>query len=182
MTENWVVLDETELLRHGGRITVTTQHVRLPDGREVPDFLRFATQSFACIFARLPDGRVICERQYKHGAGRVILTLPAGSQEADEPPLQTAQRELLEETGHESADWTSLGSATTHANAGGGTCHMFLARDCRKVAEPDSGDLETMSLEFLELSELLRVLREGGMPLLSDSSTVLNALMAEGAL
>ena len=61
-------------LRHGARIAVFQQHVRLPDGREVADFLRVDTQPFACILARTADGKVICERQYKHGAGRVILS------------------------------------------------------------------------------------------------------------
>jgi ADP-ribose pyrophosphatase len=182
MAETWTVLAETELLRRGARLVVSEQTVRLPDGREVPGYLRLSTPSFVCILARLEDGRIICERQYKHGAGRVILTLPAGAMDEGEAPLHAAQRELLEETGYESADWTALGTSVTHANAGGSTCYMFLARGCRKVAEPNSGDLETMTIELVPPAALLQAMRAGEMPLSSDPGTVLHGLIAEGLL
>lgn len=177
---DWTVLGEEEILRIGTRLTVSLQRVRLPDGREVENYLRFTSQPYVCIFAQTPDGAVLCERHYKHGAGRVILTLPAGAREDGEEPQAAAQRELLEETGYRSEEWTCLGAAITHANAGGGTFHMFLAKDCRRVADPNSGDLEDMAIGTMPLAELLCAATDGRMPLASDPATILHALRALG--
>ena len=56
------------------------------------------------VFAQTSSGKVIVERQYKHGIGKVSLTLPAGAVEDSEQPLAVAQRELKEETGYTSKD------------------------------------------------------------------------------
>ncbi len=179
---HWRVLEEDELLRLDARLTVWRQRVLLPNGREVADYMRFSTQPAVCIFAITRDGVVICERQYKHGAARIVLTLPAGGCEIREAPLQAAKRELLEETGYISDNWNSLGEIITHANAGGGRHHIYLARDCQKVAEPCSGDLEEMQIELLSIAALLQALADGQMPLSSDSSTILRSLLALGWL
>ncbi len=175
---HWVVLAERELLRVGGRLTVSQQRVRLPDGREVEDYLQFSSQSYVCIFALTPEGLVLCEQHYKHGPGRVILSLPAGACEGHEEPLVAAQRELLEETGHASSNWELLGEGLTHANAGGGRFHMYLARDCRKIAEPDSGDLEDITIQLMAIPALLQAVGRGDMPVSSDPATILHALKA----
>jgi ADP-ribose pyrophosphatase len=182
MTEKWTSLDSRELLRVGNRLRVSEERVRLPDGREVNDFLQFTTPAFATILAALPDGRILCERQYKHGPRRVILTLPAGALEAGEDPLTGARRELLEETGYVSDEWTPLGGRVTHANAGGGVTHGFLARNCRKVAEPNSGDLEDMTIEIQTPADILAAFADGQMALASDAAALLPGLMALGVL
>ena len=44
------------------------------------------------------DERVLCLRQYRHTNGQDFVELPAGLRDAgDEPPVETAQRELREE-------------------------------------------------------------------------------------
>jgi ADP-ribose pyrophosphatase len=134
------------------------------------------------ILAETEDGRILCERQYKHGPRQVILTLPSGSIEKEEEPLVAAKRELLEETGYVSDDWTFMATRITQANAGGSWTHSFLARRCRKVSEPDSGDLEEMIIECLSPAELLAALRAGDMPLLADAAALLPGLQALGIL
>jgi 8-oxo-dGTP pyrophosphatase MutT (NUDIX family) len=51
-------------------------------------------------------------RQYKHGAREILLELPGGLCDANEPPEEAAQRELLEETGYAADRLTPL--ATLH--------------------------------------------------------------------
>jgi ADP-ribose pyrophosphatase len=56
-----------------------------------------------------------------------------------EPPLEAAQRELLEETGYVAARWTWLAEAPSSAGLTSETVHLFLARGL--VAEgPGGGD------------------------------------------
>jgi ADP-ribose pyrophosphatase len=182
MTKIWEVLDRRELLTVENRLRVFQEHVRLPDGREIPDYLQFSTQPYVVIVAETPGGSIICERQYKHGPKKIILTLPAGIIEPGEPPEQAAQRELLEETGYSAATWQALGEFVTNGNAGGGRCYTFLARDCRKVAEPDNRDLEEIIIELKRPDEVLAALFASQMPLMSDAAALLPALIRIGYL
>jgi ADP-ribose pyrophosphatase len=58
-----------------------------------------------------------------------------GRQEEGESPLECAKRELLEETGLSSDDWT-LWKSYTPSMKMEWDIHVFIAKDCRKVAEP----------------------------------------------
>lgn len=182
MSESWLSLGKRELLRVDKRLAVFAEHIRLPDGREVEDYIHIWTPDFSSIVAQVPDGRLICERQYKHGPRRMILSLPAGALEDGESPLDGAKRELLEETGYVSDDWQFLSRRDMQANAGGGTTNAFLARNCRKVAEPDSGDLEEMTIELKTLEEVLQAFLDDEMPLVSDAAALLPGLLALGYL
>lgn len=62
------------------------------------------------VLATLADGRVAMVRQYRPAVDRVTLELPGGLREADEDPVCTARRELLEEAGlHLSRDVSLIG-------------------------------------------------------------------------
>jgi ADP-ribose pyrophosphatase len=182
MLSSWTLLGTRKLLQVGKRLTVHSEHVRLPDGREIEDYLQFRTPDFAVVVALTEDGHIICERQYKHGPRRCILSLPAGAIEEGESPLAAAQRELLEETGYAGGEWQFLSSRILQANAVCCWTNAFLARNCRKVAEPDSGDLEEMSIELKTPQELLEAFSDDEMPLVSDAAALLPALMALGIL
>lgn len=182
MVEKWQILDSRELFRHGDRLRVHTEHVRLPDGREITDFLQFDVPSYSVVAAITPEGLFVCERHYKHGPRREILSLPAGTMEAGETPLDTAKRELREETGYEAARWTAMFEFLTHANAGGGVAYAFLAQDCVQVCEPDSGDLETITVERKSAAELLNAMRQGEMPIMSDRGILLQVMVELGML
>lgn len=176
----WEILDEKDLFRHEPWIQVSTQTVRLPDGRIVEDYLQFALPNFAVMVAQIADGRIICERSYKHGARRLLLTLPGGMVEPGETALAGAQRELLEETGYVSDEWRFLGQRVMNANAGGNAANIFVARNCRQVAEPNPGDLEEITIELMTPGELLEAFMKGEMPLGCDSVALLPAIFELG--
>jgi len=52
--------------------------------------------------------RVLLVRQYRLPARRNLWELPAGRLDPGEKPLQTAKRELMEETGYRARAWTKL--------------------------------------------------------------------------
>jgi len=54
--------------------------------------------------------RVLLVRQYRLPAAKYLWELPAGRLDPGEKPLQTARRELIEETGYRARRWTRLAS------------------------------------------------------------------------
>lgn len=157
----WTVVGSRDLLDASPWLKVRAETVELPDGRRVENYYQVEQPDYAQMFVETEDGRVLMLRSYKHGARRVGLTFPAGGIAPGEDPLAAARRELLEETGYVSDDWTALGGFVVQANQRGNVCHMFHARNARKVAEPDSGDLEEMRIERLSRAELIEAAARG---------------------
>ena len=168
----WTVLESRELLDAEPFLKVNVETVELPDGRIVKDYYQFDMPSFACIFAETEDGQAIVYRQYRHGPRRVNLTFPGGHLSPGEDPLEAARRELLEETGFVSDDWTALGGYTVNANQGGAVSHMFHATGCRRVADPLSDDLEETEILFMTREELLAAVGHGEIALLTQVALV----------
>lgn len=172
----WKVLRERTVYRAAPWIRVARQRVRLPDGRVVDDFHRIELGSYAVVVARMADGRLLFERQYKHGIGAVSLTLPGGYLAPKEDPLAGAKREFFEETGCRARHWRSLGRFTCNSNYGCGRAHLFLATGVRQVAEPRSGDLEEMEFVLLTARQAAAALRSGRICALSAATALALAL------
>jgi ADP-ribose pyrophosphatase len=100
------------------------------------------------------DGKIhICldeqpDRPLKH-------SLLGGRVDAGEDPLTAAKRELLEESGLCSDDWELLLSYAPHMKMEW-TVHYYIARNCRKIAEPHlDGGGERITLMSLTFEEFL---------------------------
>ena len=152
---HWRTLDRETVFAGGPVKEVAIEHVQLPDGRTIPDYYVVRLPDYVLVYAEMNDGTVPILRQYKHGLGRVCLAFPGGALEEGEAPLVAAQRELLEETGCEADDWTSLGSFVTNANQRCNVVHMFRATRCRRASQPASGDLEDTAIEFVHPASLV---------------------------
>jgi ADP-ribose pyrophosphatase len=174
----WDILEAETVFQVPRRLQVIRETVRLPDGRVVPEYWRFVMGAFAVMVAETEDGRFIVLRQYRHGPRATVYSLPAGQLEAGEDPLTAARRELLEETGYEAAAWQALGVFNTAANAQCATGHAFRATGCRKVAEPDSGDLEDTQVLLLSRDDLTAALRANRFKVAGDLSALALALFA----
>lgn len=131
----------------GGPVSeIAIESVVLPTGEQIADYYQVRLADYALVFAVTEADDVLLLRQYKHGVGRVCVGFPGGALAGAEPPLMAAQRELLEETGHVSPDWRSLGSFVTNGNQRCNVAHLFVARGCRKVAQASAPDVERPEL------------------------------------
>ena len=166
--QNWAVLESRTLLSIPPFLSVRSERVALPDGQEVADFYQVDLPSFVCIYAEIENGHILVIRQYKHGARQVSLTFPGGNIEAGETPLEAARRELREETGYEAGRWLTLGEYVNNANQGCGRAHLFVAKDCRRVCQPDSGDLEEMQVMAMHLEDIMAAAKRGEFVLLNQ--------------
>lgn len=157
----WKSLSEEVLLTAPPWLEVIRERVELPGGRVLNDFYRIVLPSFAMVVPVTPAGEVVLVRGYKHGLKRVNLSPPAGLLEPGEEPLAAARRELLEETGYASGDWTALGGYVVDGNRQCGTMHLFLARDVVRERPPREDELEELNVELLSRERVLGALRRG---------------------
>jgi ADP-ribose pyrophosphatase len=173
MPDHWEVLEQRDLLDCSPWLTVRQEVVQLEDGETIiPDFYIVDAPSFAIVFAATVDRKVVLVEQYKHAAGRRVFELPAGYVTSGEEPLHAAQRELLEETGMAAPRWEPLGTFIQDGNRGCGMCFAYLALGAKKVAEPDSGDLQRQTLHFYDPKALRDFWLSGGSFVIGSTAVI----------
>jgi 8-oxo-dGTP pyrophosphatase MutT (NUDIX family) len=156
----WRVLAQTTLLRRQW-LEIQEQRIELPHGGEIDEFHLIRAPDWVAILAATSDDRVVCVEQYRHGAGRVCLELPAGVVDAGESPLETARRELLEETGHAADEWQPLLSVNTEPSRHTNRAHFFFASGARVVDAQKLDASENIAVRLLTPSELMSAVESG---------------------
>jgi ADP-ribose pyrophosphatase len=101
--------------------------------------------------------RVVLVRQMRVPAGGPLLELPAGGVEDGESPLETAKRELREETGLHGGEWLELATFFTTPGFCDEKMHLFLATGVEEgEAKPEgSEDIEVVRVPRAELPALV---------------------------
>jgi ADP-ribose pyrophosphatase len=151
----------------GNLLHVQRHVVRLPDGSlATREFIRHP--GAVLILPLFDDGRVLLERQFRYPHRREFIELPAGKMDPGEAPLQTAQRELLEETGYAATDWKRLGVIHTSVAYTDEAIEMFAARGLDKREQKlDPG--EFLECFALPLAEAIAMVGDGR---ITDAKTV----------
>jgi len=162
----------------GRMLQVNEDHVELPDGGHASrEYV--VHPGAALILPMFDDGFVLLERQFRYPAGDHFYELPAGKFEPGEPGLETAKRELLEETGYVAAEWRALGKVFPCIGYSDEVIEFFLARklEYKRAQQLDQGEfLETLRLP---LPEALEWVRRGR---INDVKTMFGLLLAEKIL
>jgi 8-oxo-dGTP pyrophosphatase MutT (NUDIX family) len=115
------------------------------------------------VVALTKEGKIVTVEQYRFGTGKVSLEVPAGVVDPGESPLETAKRELLEETGYSSDNWTSLGNVEANPAFLDNHCHFWLAEDAVLAGGQSLDEGEDIGVELLTDEELKQAVSEGRM-------------------
>ncbi|MFL5967737.1 MAG: NUDIX hydrolase [Gaiellaceae bacterium] len=117
------------------------------------------------------DGFVTLVRQLREPARKRLVELPAGTLEAGEEPLASAQRELAEEVGLRGGRWRELGACYTTPGFCNERMHLFVAEDVEQgEANPDED--EDVEVIRWHVDELERHIAE-----LEDAKTIAGLLL-----
>ncbi len=132
----------------GVLLDVRKDMVRLPNGKQtVREYI--VHPGAVVVLAFLDNGNLLFERQFRYPLRRVFLELPAGKIDPGEAILDTARRELLEETGHVASDWEYVGVMHPCIGYSDERIEIFAARELHRAAEK-----QLDHNEFLEVLEL----------------------------
>lgn len=106
------------------------------------------------ILAKTKDNRWIITKEYRHPIKQYITGIPGGAMEDGESPIQTAKRELLEETGYETQEFELLGTVASLPALCAQKAHFILASNVIKVSDQKLDPYEYIDVELLLESEI----------------------------
>lgn len=162
-----------EVVYAGTFLEVHRDVVRLPDGSQAArDYIRHP--GAVAVVALTQEGAVVLEKQHRYPLRRDFVEIPAGKMEAGEEHLDTAKRELLEETGYVAEKWSKLGlihNAIGYSDEG---IELWLATGLQqREAKLDAGEfLEVFTLPF---DQALAMAADGR---ISDVKTIIGLFWA----
>lgn len=113
------------------------------------------------IIALTPDDDIVLVEQYRAGIHDVTLEIPGGMVDGVESPLESAKRELLEETGFASSDWEFLGKTSSNPAILSNFTHLFLAKNCKQVSEQQPDGSEDIKIHKLQISKFFELVQNG---------------------
>ena len=148
---------------------------RFPDGNVFEPYYSYSRRDYVVIVASDADGNYLCVRQFRQGIKEVTTEFPAGGIErtndreygsergasASEDALEAAKRELLEETGYVSDDWTHLLTVPSNATIADNYAYIFSAGNCRKSGEQNLDETEFLNVKKYSAAEIEEMIYKG---------------------
>lgn len=154
-------------------IDIRRSAYRFPDGTVFEPFYSYSRRDYVVIVASDEEDNYLCVRQYRQGIKKVTNEFPAGGIErkdgkeygdrkiTNEDSLVAAKRELLEETGYESREWTHLLTVPSNATIADNYAYLFMAKNCKKVAGQDLDDTEFLNVKKYNKKEIEELIEKG---------------------
>lgn len=169
---SWSITDRTVAYSCPG-FDVIREEVQLPDGTKT-DFDYVQEPPSVVIIPFTDDEEIVVIDEWRHAVRRRNRGFPAGTAEPeDEDLVETAHRELREETGY-SAEFIEPLGAFEPANGLLAIQHnYFVAHGCTPRGDPDHDHDETIVVDTTRWSTLRDAALDG---LIADGRTVLGIL------
>jgi ADP-ribose pyrophosphatase len=171
-----MLLSTREIYR-GRVVRLNVETVELPNGHRA-ELEILHHPGGAAVVAVDATRRVCLLRQFRHAAGGYVWELPAGKLEPQEPPLDTARRELVEEGGVSAARWRDLGRYISSPGVFTERIYLYLAEQLRPATRaPEAA--EVFEVHWLPLHEAVARVHSGEF---EDGKTCLGLLRAASVL
>lgn len=150
---------------HTGRVvSLDVDTVEFPNGNVGElEMLRHSGAAAIVPFLDDPndaDPRIVLIRQFRHATDGWLWEIPAGRRESGEPPLDTAHRELREETGYLAERIIPITWIWTTPGFTDEIIHLYAASGLSRGPTAHEHD-EVLELHEVRYSEALAMIRRG---------------------
>lgn len=119
------------------------------------------------------DGDIYLIRQYRYAIGKNSIELPAGSTEGGDP-LETAKRELQEETGLVAKKWEKLGSFYSANGLLHEKAYVYLATELKQTGQHEQEEEGIDKLYKFSLDKILEMIKNGE---IEDGQTISSMML-----
>jgi 8-oxo-dGTP pyrophosphatase MutT (NUDIX family) len=161
--EAWCTLG-THYLYRKPWLTMRQDTVKLPNGRVIDDYYIWEYPPWVNVLAVTRERKFVLIRQYRHGIGKVFYELPAGVHDREgESLLDSAKRELQEETGYGGGSWSALQELSANPALQNNITSTWLAEGVELLGTQQLDATEEISVHLVTLEELRAIALDGGM-------------------
>lgn len=157
----WKVLKSENILRIGPWLSVRQECVEMPSGKQIPTWFVLEFPNWINVIALTKDGKMVLIDQYRHALGETHYELVAGVVDEGEAPLETAQRELLEETGFGGGEWSEFMVLSPNPTNHNNLSYTYLAKGVEPVTTQHQEATEDIRIHVMEQAEVRELLEEG---------------------
>lgn len=146
---------ESRTVAESTLFTLQEDIVEMPDGTE-RTYTMLDLPDFAGVLPILND-KIVMVRNYRYPLDERVLEIPAGFIDEGEEPLETAERELEEETGYLLEDPVQLCEYHTIANLNKQKAYLFMgdAEEGGSKNRDEGEDMETVMIPIEKVYEML---------------------------
>lgn len=144
---------DRKLVHKGHILDFYCDTIQLPNGSTTEfDFLMH--KGAAAVVPVMEDGRIVMVRQFRNAVDRQTLEIPAGGINPGESPIDSASRELTEETGFRAGKIEPLLDLNTTFALTNEMIYIYAAFDLQAAdrhLDPD----EFIDVEYFELKNII---------------------------
>ena len=145
----------------------------MPNGKQ-PTYDLVVHPGAAVVMPIDEEGNILFIRQWRLGAENELLELPAGTLEAEEPPIECARREVREETGMAAGEIKLIGQFYLTPGYSNEYLYIFLARDLTPSPLAQDDD-ELIDLVPIPLEKAYQIAAQGE---INDGKTLATLFLA----
>jgi 8-oxo-dGTP pyrophosphatase MutT (NUDIX family) len=134
----------------------------LPDKKKTASpFYVLNAPEWINVIAITPENEIVLVEQYRVGIDETTLELPGGMVDPGEEPLESAKRELLEETGFEAGSWKKIGKTSSNPAILSNFTHLYLAEGCNKTHPQHTDGTEDIAVHIMPVRQFLSLVSQG---------------------
>ena len=159
----------------GRRITVRRDRVIEPSGKEGVRDVVLHPGAVSIVAMPSPE-EIVLIRQYRHATGEALIELPAGTLEVGEDPVDTARRELEEETGYVASKMTHRATYYTTPGFTNELMYLYEASGL-ELRQQRLEDDEAIDVVLTRLEDARTWIQEGK---IRDAKTLVGLMMILG--